>query len=107
MPARIRKGDEVIVISGSDRGKTGTVLDMIPRDGKVLVEGINMIKRHTKPRPPNEPGGVIEKPAPIHASNIALVDPKSKKATRIRIEDVDGKRVRVAVRSGARIESGS
>ena len=103
MPARIKKDDEVIVISGKDKGKTGRVLQVIPAEERVLVEGVNMMKRHTKPRPPQEPGGVIEKPAPMHLSNVALIDPKSKKATRVRIEIVDGKRVRVAARSGARI----
>ncbi len=105
MPARIRKGDDVIVISGKDRGKTGTVLTVFPEGERVLVEGINIMKRHTKPRPPNEPGGVVERPAPIHQSNVALIDPKSKTATRVRIEEVDGKRVRVAVKSGVRIGS--
>ncbi len=103
MPARIKKDDEVIVISGKDKGKTGRVLEVIPASERVLVEGVNIMKRHTKPRPPQEPGGVIEKPAPMHHSNVALIDPKSKKATRVRIEIVDGKRVRVSARSGARI----
>lgn len=103
MPARIKKDDEVIVISGKDKGKTGRVLEVIPATERVLVEGVNIMKRHTKPRPPQEPGGVIEKPAPMHLSNVALIDPKSKKATRVRIEIVDGKRVRVSARSGARI----
>ena len=103
MPARIKKDDEVIVISGKDKGKTGRVLEVMPASERVLVEGVNIMKRHTKPRPPQEPGGVIEKPAPMHLSNVALIDPKSKKATRVRIEIVDGKRVRVSARSGARI----
>ncbi len=103
MPARIKKDDEVIVISGKDKGKTGRVLEVMPASERVLVEGVNIMKRHTKPRPPQEPGGVIEKPAPMHLSNVALIDPKSKKATRVRIEIVDGKRVRVSSRSGARI----
>jgi len=104
MPARIRKGDTVIAISGKDKGKSGTVLQVRPGDDKAIVEGLNIIKRHTKPRPPAEPGGVIEKPAPIHLSNLALVDPETKKPTRVRIETVDGKRVRVAARSGKRID---
>lgn len=103
MPARIKKDDEVIVISGKDKGKTGKVLEVIPASERVLVEGINIMKRHTKPRPPQEAGGVIEKPAPMHLSNVALIDPTTKKATRVRIEIVDGKRVRVSARSGARI----
>ena len=103
MPARIKKDDEVIVISGKDKGKTGKVLEVIPASERVLVEGVNIMKRHTKPRPPQEAGGVIEKPAPMHVSNVALIDPTTKKATRVRIEIVDGKRVRVSARSGARI----
>jgi large subunit ribosomal protein L24 len=103
MPARIRKGDDVVVLSGKDRGKTGKVIEVRPDEQRVLVEGLNLMKRHTKPRPPNEPGGVIERPAPIHWSNVALVDPRDKRPTRVRIEVVEGKRVRVAARSGTRI----
>jgi large subunit ribosomal protein L24 len=105
VPARIRKGDQVIAIAGKDKGKTGTVLEVRPSEDRVLVEGVNLMKRHTKPRPPNEPGGVIERPAPMHLSNVALIDPKDKKATRVRIETIDGKRVRVAVRSGERFDA--
>ncbi len=100
MPARIRKGDRVVCISGKDKGKSGLVMEVHPREQRVLVEGLNIVKRHTKPRPPNEPGGVIEKPAPIHLSNVALIDPKDNRPTRVRIEVKDGERVRVAVRSG-------
>lgn len=103
MPARIRTGDEVQFIAGKDRGKKGKVLQVWPKDDKVLVEGLNMVKRHTKPRPPAEPGGVIEKPAPVHISNVMLLDPKDNAPTRVRIEVQDGVRVRVAVRSGERI----
>jgi large subunit ribosomal protein L24 len=103
MPARIRAGDEVQLIAGKDRGKKGKVLQVWPKDDKVLVEGLNMVKRHTKPRPPAEPGGVIEKPAPVHISNVMLLDPKDNAPTRVRIEVQDGVRVRVAVRSGERI----
>jgi len=104
MPARIKTGDEVIAITGKDKGKTGTVLSVNPDSGRAVVEGLNIIKRHTRPRPPAEPGGVIEKPAPIHMSNLALVDPETKKPTRVRSEVVDGKRVRFAVRSGKKID---
>ena len=100
MPARIRKGDRVVCISGKDKGKAGIVMEVRPSEQRVLVEGLNIIKRHTKPRPPNEPGGVIEKPAPIHLSNVALIDPKDGRPTRVRIEVKDGERVRVAARSG-------
>ena len=79
-------------------------MEVHPREQRVLVEGLNIVKRHTKPRPPNEPGGVIEKPAPIHLSNVALIDPKDDRPTRVRIEVKDGERVRVAVRSGEALD---
>jgi large subunit ribosomal protein L24 len=104
MPARIRKGDRVIVITGKDKGKSGVVMEVRPREQRCLVEGLNIMKRHTKPRPPNEPGGVIERPAPIHLSNVALIDPRDGRATRIRIEEVDGRTVRVSSRSGERLD---
>jgi large subunit ribosomal protein L24 len=104
VPARIRKGDRVMVISGKDRGKTGLVMEVRPREQRVIVEGLNIVKRHTKPRPPNEPGGVIEKPAPIHLSNVALIDPKDNRPTRVRIQEVDGRRVRVSARSGEKLD---
>ena len=101
MALRIRTDDEVMVISGKDRGKTGRVIDVDPARERVFVEGLNIVKRHQRPRPgTNEAGGVIEKPGPIHISNVALVDPKDGKPTRTRVEERDGKRVRVAVRSG-------
>jgi large subunit ribosomal protein L24 len=103
MPARIRKGDTVVVLSGKDRGKTGEVIEVRPREQRVLVQGLNLMKRHTKPRPPNEPGGVIERPAPLHLSNVALIDPKDKRPTRVRIEVRDGERVRVSARSGEKL----
>jgi large subunit ribosomal protein L24 len=104
VPARIRKGDRVEVLSGKDKGKRGLVMEVRPTEQRVLVEGLNIIKRHTKPRPPNEPGGVIEKPAPIHWSNVALIDPKDDRPTRVRVQIVDGERVRVAARSGERLD---
>jgi large subunit ribosomal protein L24 len=89
------------VISGKDRGKTGRVLQVDPVKQRVFVEGLNIVKRHQRPTPgTNQPGGVIEKPGPIHISNVALVDPKDGKPTRTRVEDRDGKRVRIGVRSG-------
>jgi large subunit ribosomal protein L24 len=104
MPARIRKGDRVIVITGKDKGKSGVVMEVRPKEQRCLVEGLNIMKRHTKPRPPNEPGGVIERPAPIHLSNVALIDPKDGRATRIRIEELDGRLVRVSSRSGETLD---
>jgi large subunit ribosomal protein L24 len=101
MALRVRTDDEVVVISGKDRGKTGRVINVDPAKQRVFVEGLNIVKRHQRPRPgTNEAGGVIEKPGPIHISNVALVDPKGGKPTRTRVEERDGKRVRVAVRSG-------
>jgi large subunit ribosomal protein L24 len=101
MGLRVRTDDEVVVISGKDRGKTGRVLQVDPVKQRVFVEGLNIVKRHQRPTPgTNQPGGVIEKPGPIHISNVALVDPKDGKPTRTRVEDRDGKRVRVGVRSG-------
>ena len=99
---RIRTNDEVIVITGKDKGKTGKVLRVDPKNSKVFVEGLNMVKRHQRPVPgrPNLQVGVIEKEGPIHVSNVALVDPKDGKPTRVRVEERDGSRVRVAVRSG-------
>ena len=101
MGLRVRADDEVVVISGKDRGKSGRVLEVDPAKQRVFVEGLNIVKRHQRPRPgSNEPGGVIEKPGPIHISNVALIDPKDGKPTRTRVEERDGRRVRVAVRSG-------
>jgi large subunit ribosomal protein L24 len=104
MAARIRKGDRVIAISGKDKGKSGIVLEVRPAEDRVVVEGVNIIKRHTKPRPPNEPGGVIEKPAPMHLSNVALIDPKEDRPTRVRFQEIDGKKVRVSARSGEKLD---
>jgi large subunit ribosomal protein L24 len=110
MPARIKAGDEVIVISGKDRGKHGKVLRADPSRDRVYVEGLNIVKRHQKPRQvagsqrSQEVGGVIEKEGPIHASNVMLADPKDGKPTRIGVEVEDGKRYRIARRSGTRID---
>jgi large subunit ribosomal protein L24 len=98
---RIRRDDEVVVISGKDRGKTGRVLRVDTKKDRVYVEGLNIVKRHSRPRPgSSEPGGVLEKEGPIHVSNVALVDPKDGRPTRVRTEERDGRRVRVGVRSG-------
>ncbi len=101
MSLRIRRDDEVVVISGKDRGKTGRVLRVDTKKDRVYVEGLNIVKRHSRPRPgSSEPGGVIEKEGPIHVSNVSLVDPKDGRPTRVRTEERDGRRVRVGVRSG-------
>ena len=108
MPARIKSDDQVIVISGKDRGKKGRVLRVDPKNERVFVEGLNMIKRHQKANSMSptaqQTSGVIEKEGGIHISNVALVDPKDGKPTRIGFELLDGKRVRVARRSGTRID---
>jgi large subunit ribosomal protein L24 len=104
MPARIRKNDEVIVISGKDRGKQGKVLRVDPPKQRVYVEGLNIIKRHTRPTPGSmQPGGVIEKEGPIHVSNVALRDPRDKKPTRVKTVEEHGKRLRASVRTGVKI----
>jgi large subunit ribosomal protein L24 len=105
--AKIRHDDTVIVISGKDKGKTGKVIRVEPANERVFVAGLNMIKRHQRPVPgrPNLQVGVIEKEGPIHVSNVAIVDPKDKKPTRIgsKVND-QGKRVRVTRRSGAELD---
>ena len=100
---KIKKGDQVIVLSGEDKGKTGEVVKSMPKESKVVVQGINLVKRHTKPSQ-TTPGGIVTKEAPIHVSNVALVDPKSGKATKVGYKEVDGKKVRVARKSGEVIE---
>jgi large subunit ribosomal protein L24 len=107
MPARIRSNDEVIVISGKDRGKRGKVLRVDPKKEKVYVEGLNIVKRHQRPQQTaggQTAGGVIEREGPIHLSNVMVIDPKDNKPTRVGIEVVDGKRLRVAKRSGQRLD---
>ena len=110
MPARIRKGDQVMVISGKDRGKRGKVLRVDPARSRLYVEGLNIIKRHQRPQQvagaqrAEQVGGVIEKEGPIHMSNVMLLDPKDGKPTRIGIEVEDGKRYRIARRSGTKLD---
>lgn len=110
MPARIKTGDEVVVIGGKDRGKKGRVLRVEPAKNRLFVEGLNIIKRHQKPQQvagaqrAEQVGGVIEKEGPIHVSNVMVVDPKGGKPTRLGVEIEDGKRYRVARRSGTRLD---
>jgi large subunit ribosomal protein L24 len=110
MPARIKAADDVIVIGGKDRGKRGKVLRVEPKKNRAYVEGLNIVKRHQKPKQvagaqrAEQVGGVIEKEGPIHLSNVMLVDPKDGKPTRVGIEVHEGKRSRVAKRSGTRID---
>jgi large subunit ribosomal protein L24 len=102
---KIKKGDKVVVITGSDRGKTGEVLRVLRSEMRVLVQGVNMMKRHTR-QSPGEPGGIIEKEAPVHISNVAHVDPRDDKPTKVGWKIVDaGRKVRFARRSGEVIES--
>ena len=98
---KIKKNDTVIVISGDDKGKTGVVKQAMPKEGKVIVEGVNMVKRHTKPSQ-NNAGGIVTKEAAIHVSNVALVS--NGKATKVGYKTVDGKKVRVARKTGAVID---
>ncbi len=96
---RLKKGDKVVVIAGSEKGKEGTITKVLPKEEKVIIGGINMIKKHVKPNQAEPEGKIIEKEAPIHASNVAVVDPKTKKATKVKYEIKDGKKVRVAKKS--------
>ena len=98
--AKIRKGDTVVVLSGKDKGKTGEVVRSIPKDSKVVVAGVNVAVRHRKATQANPQGGLERKEAPMHISKVAIADPKSGKATRVRFETRDGKKVRVAAKSG-------
>ncbi|MCW6653065.1 50S ribosomal protein L24 [Aerococcaceae bacterium NML191292] len=99
---RIKTGDTVKLIAGKDKGKTGTVLKTLPKQDKVVVEGLNIAKKHTKPSQ-TKPGGIEEFPAPIHVSNVKLVDPKSGEATRVGYRFEDGKKVRFAKKSNETI----
>ena len=100
---KIRKGDQVIVTAGREKGKQGEVAEVLRKDGRVLVKGVNMVKRHVRPSQ-TTPGGITEQEAPLHISNVAHVDPDSGKATRVGIEIAkDGKRTRIARRSGKAI----
>ena len=102
---KIRKDDEVIVLTGRDKGKRGAVLRIITRTDRVLVEGVNVTKRHVKPTQGDPQGGIVEREAPIHISNVALIDPESDRPTRARYKTLqDGRKVRVAARSGEVID---
>jgi large subunit ribosomal protein L24 len=101
MAERILTGDTVIVISGKDRGKKGKVMRVLHEEGRVLVEGVNRVKRHTRPTPRDPAGGIVEREQPLHASKVMLVDPTTGKRTRVRFKILEnGNKVRVAVKSG-------
>jgi large subunit ribosomal protein L24 len=107
MAAKIRKGDKVVLLTGRDKGRTGEVFEVRPDDNRVLVRGINMVKRHQKQTAQQE-GGIISKEAPVHLSNVAIADPKDGKPTRVGFKFVgtgeDRKKVRIAKRSGVEID---
>ncbi|KQL52133.1 50S ribosomal protein L24 [Heyndrickxia shackletonii] len=96
----VKKGDKVMVITGKDKGKTGVILAAFPKKDRVIVEGVNIVKKHSKPSQVNPQGGIISQEAPIHVSNVMVVDPKSNEPTRVGYQEVNGKKVRVAKKSG-------
>ena len=101
VPVHVLVGDAVRVMRGEDKGKEGKVIRVFPKTGRVTIEGVNIVKRHRKARRPEEQSGILEQPAPIHASNVMLLDPKSGRPTRIRIRiDDDGTKERLAVKTG-------
>ena len=96
----VKKGDKVMVISGKDKGKTGVILTAYPKKDRVLVEGVNIIKKHIKPNQANPQGGIVSQEAAIHVSNVMLIDPKTGEPTRVGYKVEDSKKVRVAKKSG-------
>ena len=101
----IKKGDIVKVITGGYKGKTGKVLKVLTKENRVIVEGVNIVSRHSKPSNANPDGGIIKKEAPIHISNVLMVDPKTTEATRVGYTVVDGKKVRFAKKTGNVLDS--
>ena len=105
MAAKIKKGDKVVVLTGRDSGRSGEVIQVMPKDEKALVRGVNMVKRHQK-QSMNQEGGIISKEAPIHLSNLAVADPKDGKPTRVGFKTLDdGRKVRFAKKSGDLIDA--
>lgn len=96
----VKKGDKVQVISGKDKGKQGVILEAYPKKDRVLVEGVNVIKKHSKPSQMNPQGGIMSQEAPIHVSNVMPIDPKTGNPTRVGYKELDGKKVRIAKKSG-------
>ena len=102
---KIKKGDQVIVLTGKNKGTKGEVIQAMPKESRVVVQGVNVVKRHRKPTQTNPQGGIDEVERPIHVSNVAMVDPKDDKPTRVGYKKLkDGKKVRVAKRSGETVE---
>lgn len=97
---KIKSGDKVLIIAGKDKGKTGEILKVFPTENRAIVDGCNMVKKHQKPTSANPQGGVLDKPAPIHISNLKLIDPKTGLPTRVGRKVVDGKIVRYSKKSG-------
>jgi large subunit ribosomal protein L24 len=100
MAAKIKKGDRVIVLAGKDKGRQGQVIKVMPKEDRLVVAGVNMVKRHTRPTQADPQGGIKNKEAALHISNVAYVDPKSGEPTRVGFRIEDGKKVRVAKKSG-------
>ena len=100
----VKKGDKVKVITGKDKGKEGVILAAFPKQDRVLVEGVNIVKKHVKPNQLNPQGGIVSQEAEIHVSNVMLIDPKSGEPTRVGYEIKDGTKVRVAKKSGVVID---
>ena len=100
MAAKIKKGDSVIVLAGKDKGRKGTVTKVLPAEGRVVVQGVNMVQRHTRPSQTNPNGGIVNKEASLHISNVAIADPSSGKPTRVGFKIEGDKKVRVAKKSG-------
>ena len=97
---RVKKGDTVVVIAGKDKGKKGTVVKVMPKANRVVVEGVNVITKHQKPNAINPQGGIINKEAPIHVSNVMVIDPSNGQPTKVAYKEVDGKKVRVSKKTG-------
>ena len=100
----VKKGDKVKVISGKDKGQVGTILEAYPKKERVLVEGVNMMKKHSKQSNDNPQGGIVTKEAPIHVSNVMPLDPKTGEPTRVGYKVEDGKKVRIAKKSGQSLD---
>ena len=104
MAAKIKKGDQVVVLAGRDKGRKGAVLQVLPKESRVLVEGLNIVHRHTRPTQADPQGGIKNKEASLHLSNVAVVDPKTGEPTRVGFRVEDGKKVRFAKKSGEVIQ---